>query len=69
MGDKLEKMEKLKGPLHPKIYLFTLVIWEDVPEEVVDDLDPTEDGEASEEAHCAPYQTQLSLSSHLPMEY
>ena len=73
MGDKLEKMERtsdqLKGPLSPQIYIFTLVIWEDVPEEVVDDLDPTEDGEASEEAHCAPYQTQLGLSCYLSMEY
>ena len=25
------------------------------PEEVEDDLDPAEDGEASEEAHCASY--------------
>ena len=39
------------------------------PQEVVDDLNPTEDGEASEEAHCAPYQTQLGLSCYLSMEY
>ena len=26
-----------------------------LPEEVVDDLDPAEDGEASEKAHCASY--------------
>ena len=38
------------------------------PEKVVDDLDPTEDGESSEEAHCAPYQAQLSLSCHLCMD-
>ena len=25
------------------------------PEKVVDDLNPTEDGEASEQAHCASY--------------
>ena len=30
-----------------------LVTWEKEPEKVVDDLNPTEDGEASEEAHCA----------------
>ena len=41
------------------------VIWEDEPEKVVDDLDPTEDGEASEEAHCTPYQAQLGLHRHL----
>ena len=38
------------------------------PQKVVDDLNPTEDGESSEEAHCAPYQAQLSLSCHLCMD-
>ena len=32
---------------------------------IVDDLDPTEDGEASEETHCPSNQTQLGLSCHL----
>ena len=36
-----------------------------LPEEVEDDLDPAEDGEASEKAHCASYQTQLGLHGHL----
>ena len=35
------------------------------PQKVVDDLDSTEDREASEKAHGAPYQTQLGLHSHL----
>ena len=35
------------------------------PDKVVDDLDSTEDREASEKAHGAPYQTQLGLQSHL----
>ena len=35
------------------------------PDEVVDDFDPTEDGEASEKAHCASYQTQLGFHCHL----
>ena len=35
------------------------------PQNKVDDLDPTEDGEASEETHCAPNQCQLSLCGHL----
>ena len=39
------------------------------PDEVVDDLDPTEDGEASEKAHCASYQAQLSLHCHLQKMY
>ena len=38
---------------------------ESVPEEVVDDLDSTEDGEASEKTHGAPYQTQLGFHCHL----
>ena len=43
----------------------TLIICEGEPKKVVDDLDPAEDGEASEETHCASYQTKLSLSCHL----
>ena len=43
----------------------TLIICGGEPEKIVDDLDPAEDGEASEEAHCAPYQTKLCLSCHL----
>ena len=35
------------------------------PEKVVDDLDSTEDGEASEKAHGASYQTQLGFHCHL----
>ena len=38
---------------------------DDQLEEVVDDLDPAEDGEASEETHRPSYQTQLCLSCHL----
>ena len=38
---------------------------DDQLEEIVDDLDPAEDGEASEETHRPSYQTQLSLSCHL----
>ena len=44
---------------------WTLVEWEDEPEQVVDDLNPTEDGEASEKTHCASYQAQLGLHCHL----
>ena len=36
-----------------------------IPEKVVDDFDPTEDGEASEKAHCASYKAQLGLHCHL----
>ena len=36
-----------------------------LPEEVVDDLDPAEDGEASEKAHCASNQAQLGFHCHL----
>ena len=39
------------------------------PKKVVDDLNPTEDGEASEETHCASNQAQLSLSCHLGGEF
>ena len=35
------------------------------PDKVVDDLDSTEDREASEKAHGAPYQTQLGLHCDL----
>ena len=35
------------------------------PDKIVDDLDSTEDREASEKAHGAPYQTQLGLHCHL----
>ena len=35
------------------------------PEEVVDDLDPAEDGEASEETHCASNQAKSCLHRHL----
>ena len=37
------------------------------PDKVIDDLDPTEDGEASEKAHCASYKTQLCFHRHLQM--
>ena len=36
------------------------------PDEEVDDLDPTEDGEASEKAHCA---SKLGLHRHLTHKY
>jgi len=42
-----------------------LVKWENEPEKVVDDLNPTEDGEASEKAHRTPNQAQLGLHRHL----
>ena len=35
------------------------------PEDKVDYLDPTEDGEASEKTHSASYQTQLGFYCHL----
>ena len=35
------------------------------PDQKVDDLNPTEDGEASEETHCASNKTKLGLSCHL----
>ena len=40
----------------------------EIPDEVVDDFNPTEDGEASEKAHCASYQAQLGFHCHLQME-
>ena len=38
---------------------------EEEPDQVVDDLDPTEEGEASEEAHSASNEPQLGLRCHL----
>ena len=35
------------------------------PDHVVDDLDPTEEGEASEETHRASNEAQLGLGGHL----
>ena len=35
------------------------------PDGVVDDLDPTEDGEASEETHRPPDEAKLGLQGHL----
>ena len=35
------------------------------PDQKVDDLNPAEDGEASEETHCPPNQPQGCLSCHL----
>ena len=35
------------------------------PEKVVDDLDPTEDGESCKKAHGASYKAQLCLHCHL----
>ena len=35
------------------------------PEKVVDDLNPTKDGEASQKAHGASNQTQLGFHRHL----
>ena len=40
----------------------------ETPDKVVDDFDPTEDGEASEKAHCASYQAQLGLHCNLRIE-
>ena len=45
------------GVLHPK--------WGKEPDGVVDDLDPTEDGEASEEAHRSPDEAKLGFHCHL----
>ena len=45
------------GVLHPQ--------WGKEPDGVVDDLDPTEDGEASEETHRSPNETKLGLQGHL----
>ena len=49
----------------PSTYYQYLVVVSLEPDKVVDDLHPTEDGEASEKAHGASYQAQLSLSGHL----
>ena len=38
------------------------------PEKVVDDLNPTEDGEASQKAHGASNQTQLGFHCHLQIK-
>ena len=38
------------------------------PQEVVDDLDPAENGEAGEETHCASDQSKLGLRCHLELE-
>ena len=35
------------------------------PEEIVDDFDPTQNGEACQKAHCASYKAQLGLHCHL----
>ena len=35
------------------------------PEEVVDNLNPTEDGEASEETHCSSDEAKLGFQGHL----
>ena len=35
------------------------------PGHIVDDLDPAEEGEASEEAHCASNEAQLGFGCHL----
>ena len=38
------------------------------PEKIVDDLNPAENGEASEKAHGASYQTQLGFHCHLQID-
>ena len=43
----------------------TLIICEGEPKKVVDDLDPAEDGEASEETHRSSNETKLGLQGHL----
>ena len=70
LGQKREKYfelenYQLKESLHPEIYMCILIISKGEPEKIVDDLDPTEDGEASEEAHCASNEAQLGLGCHL----
>ena len=62
LSDKIE--HELENPEN-STWKWTLVEWEDEPEKVVDDLNTAEDGEASEETHCASYQTQLGLHCHL----
>ena len=37
--------------------------------EVEDDLEPTQDGEASEEAHCPSNKSQLSFDCHLQVRF
>ena len=39
------------------------------PEEKEDDLDSTDDGESSEESHCASYKTQLTLKLDLRVSF
>ena len=40
-------------------------IYRKIPDDLVDDLNAIEDGEASEKTHCASNQAQLSLQCHL----
>ena len=41
---------------------------EEESEQIVDDLDPTEDGETSEQTHCASDQAKLGFGCHLGFE-
>ena len=61
----LRDMKNLKKEKFSKNLSKKVKVVESEPEKVVDDLDTTEDGEAGEKAHGAPYQTQLGLHSHL----
>ena len=54
----LERHEEPENRVIENIY------WK-IPDHVVDDLNATEDGEASEKTHCASNQAQLSLQCHL----
>ena len=54
--ERHEEPEKLFGDVRPK---------KNKPEKVVDDLNPTEDGEASEKAHRASNEAQLGFHCHL----
>ena len=50
---------------HPGDIISVNSQWEEELDSVVDDLDATEDGESSEEAHCATNKTKGWLHRHL----
>ena len=54
--ERHEEPEKLVGDICLK---------KKTPEKVVDDFNPTKDGEASEKAHCASNKAQLGFHCHL----
>ena len=47
------------------LYVKCFLVKEKEPEDVVDDLDPTEDGEASEETHRSSDEAKLGFQGHL----